>query len=162
MNQLIELTGLILMILGLIGCFTPIIPSPITSWFGFLILDFSSNMIISFKFLSYTLIISILLFVGDLFLPLFTAKKFGSSKKGILGTGIGLFLGFFILGPMGVILGACLGAFIGELINNKRGDKILNVVIGSIAGILSGIILKFVVSLVFLIIYLEKIFKIYF
>ena len=162
MNQLIELTGLILMILGLIGCFTPIIPSPITSWFGFLILDFSSNMIISFKFLSYTLIISILLFVGDFFLPLFTAKRFGSSKKGILGTGIGLFLGFFILGPVGMILGACIGAFAGELINNRRSDKILNAIIGSIVGVLSGIILKFMVSLVFLFIYLEKIIKIYF
>ena len=162
MNQLIELTGLILMILGLIGCFTPIIPSPITSWFGFLILDFSSNMIISFKFLSFTLIISILLFVGDFFLPLFTAKKFGSSKKGIFGTGIGLFLGFFILGPIGMILGACIGAFAGELINNRRSDKILNAIIGSIVGVLSGIILKFVVSLVFLFIYLEKIIKIYF
>ena len=162
MNQLIELTGLILMILGLIGCFTPIIPSPITSWFGFIILDFSSNMIISFKFLSFTLIISILLFVGDFFLPLFTAKKFGSSKKGILGTGIGLFLGFFILGPVGMILGACIGAFAGELINNRTGDKISNAIIGSIIGVLSGVFLKFVVSLVFLFIYLEKIIKIYF
>ena len=162
MNHLLELTGLILMIIGLIGCFMPIIPSPITSWFGFLILHFSSNVIISTDFLTFTLIISILFFLGDFFLPLFTAKKFGSSKKGILGTGIGLFLGFFILGPIGVILGACIGAFIGELLNKKRSDKILYVVIGSIFGVLSGIILKFVVSVVFLFIYLEKIVKIYF
>ena len=162
MNQLLESMGLILMILGLIGCFIPIIPSPITSWFGFLILYFSSNVIISFKFLIFTLIISILFFIGDFYLPLFAAKKFGSSKKGSLGTGIGLFLGFFVLGPIGVILGACIGAFIGELINKKRDNKILNGVIGSIIGILSGIILKFMVSLVFLIIYLEKIAKIYF
>ena len=162
MNLLLELMGLILMILGLIGSFIPIIPSPITSWFGFLLLYFSSNNIISFKFLIFTLLISILFFLGDFFLPLITAKKFGSSKKGIFGTGIGLFLGFFILGPVGLILGACIGAFIGELINNKRGDKIWNGVIGSIVGILSGIILKFMVSLVFLYIYLEKILKIYF
>ena len=154
--------GLILMILGLIGSFIPIIPAPITSWFGFLILYFSSNNIISFKFLIFTLIISILFFLGDLFLPLITAKKFGSSKKGIFGTGIGLFLGFFILGPVGLILGACIGAFIGELINNKRGDKALGSVIGSIVGVLSGIVLKFVVSLLFLFIYLEKIVKTYF
>ena len=113
------------MFLGLIGCFIPIIPSPITSWFGFLILYFSSNNIISFKFLIFTLLISILFFLGDFFLPLITAKKFGSSKKGIIGTGVGLFLGFFILGPIGIILGACIGAFIGELMNNKRNEKIL-------------------------------------
>ena len=150
------------MVLGLIGCLIPIVPSPITSWFGFLILNFSSNIIISFKFLLFTLVISILFFLGDFFLPLITAKKFGSSKKGIFGTGIGLFLGFFILGPIGVILGACIGAFIGELINNKGSDKILGSVIGSIVGVLSGIVLKLAVSLVFLIIYLEKIVKIYF
>ena len=162
MDQLLELMGLILMILGLIGCFIPIIPSPITSWFGFLILYFSSNTSVDFKFLTFTLIISVIFFLGDFYLPLFAAKKFGSSKKGVLGTGIGLFLGFFILGPIGVILGACIGAFIGEFINNRKGDKILKGVIGSIVGILSGIILKFLVSLVFLYIYLEKTIKIYF
>ena len=150
------------MFLGLIGCFIPIIPSPITSWFGFLILYFSSNNIISFKFLIFTLLISILFFLGDFFLPLITAKKFGSSKKGIIGTGVGLFLGFFILGPIGIILGACIGAFIGELMSNKKSEKILGSVGGAIVGVLSGIILKLVVSLVFLFIYLEKVVRIYF
>ena len=154
--------GLILMFLGLIGCFIPIIPSPITSWFGFLILYFSSNNLISFKFLIFTLLISILFFLGDFILPLITAKKFGSSKKGIIGTGVGLFLGFFILGPIGIISGACIGAFIGELISNKKSEKILGSVGGAIVGVLSGIILKLVVSLVFLLIYLEKIVRIYF
>tara|TARA_B100000963_G_C22461340_1_gene595774 strand:- start:128 stop:595 length:468 start_codon:yes stop_codon:yes gene_type:complete len=154
--------GLILMFLGLIGCFVPIIPSPVSSWFGFLIVYFSSNITISFKFLIFTLIISIIVFLGDFLLPLITARKFGSSKNGIFGTGIGLFLGFFILGPIGVILGACIGAFIGELINNKKNNKILGSVFGSIVGVLSGIVLKFVVSLIFLFIYLEKIVKIYF
>ena len=154
--------GLILMFLGLIGCFIPIIPSPITSWFGFLILYFSSNNIISFKFLIFTLLISTLFFLGDFFLPLITAKKFGSSKKGIIGTGVGLFLGFFILGPIGIILGACIGAFIGELMSNKKSEKILGSVGGAIVGVLSGIILKLVVSLVFLFIYLEKVVRIYF
>ena len=150
------------MFLGLIGCFIPIIPSPITSWFGFLILYFSSNNLISFKFLIFTLLISILFFLGDFILPLITAKKFGSSKKGIAGTGVGLFLGFFILGPIGIILGACIGAFIGELMSNKESEKILGSVGGAIVGVLSGIILKLVVSLVFLFIYLEKIVRIYF
>jgi len=150
------------MFLGLIGCFIPIIPSPITSWFGFLILYFSSNNLISFKFLIFTLLISILFFLGDFFLPLITAKKFGSSKKGIIGTGVGLFLGFFVLGPLGIILGACIGAFIGELMSNKKSEKILGSVGGAIVGVLSGIILKLAVSLVFLFIYLEKFIKIYF
>ena len=154
--------GLVLMFLGLIGCFIPIIPSPITSWFGFLVLYFSSNNIISLKFLIFTLLISTLFFLGDFFLPLITAKKFGSSKKGIAGTGVGLFLGFFILGPIGIILGACIGAFIGELMSNKKSEKILGSVGGAIVGVLSGIILKLVVSLVFLFIYLEKIVRIYF
>ena len=154
--------GLILMFLGLIGCFIPIIPTPITSWFGFLILYFSSNNLISFKFLIFTLLISILFFLGDFFLPLITAKKFGSSKKGIIGTGVGLFLGFFILGPIGIILGACIGAFIGELMSNKRSEKILGSVVGAVLGVLSGIVLKLVVSLVFLFIYLEKVVRIYF
>jgi len=150
------------MFLGLIGCFIPIIPSPITSWLGFLVLYFSSNVEISFRFLIFTFLISILIFLVDFILPLFINKKFGGSKKGILGSGIGLFLGLFILGPIGLVLGACIGGLIGELINNKRGDKILIGVIGSLVGILSGIILKFIVTLVFLFIYLQKVVSIYF
>ena len=70
------------MLLGLIGCFIPIIPSPITSWFGFLVLYFSSNVIIESDFLIITLVISILIFLADFILPMLTAKKFGGSKKG--------------------------------------------------------------------------------
>ena len=161
MNQILELIGLVFMALGLIGCFIPVIPTPLTSWFGFLLLNLSSNIQISLKFLTFTLIISILIFLGDFFLPFITTKKFGGSKKGIFGTGIGIFLGFFIFGPIGMIIGACVGAFVGESLN-KKNDKVLNAVIGSLFGVLSGIILKFVVSLVFLFIYIEKIIKIYF
>ena len=150
------------MLLGLIGCFIPIIPSPITSWFGFLMLYLSSNAIIESDFLIFTFIISILIFLADFILPMFTAKKFGSSKKGVLGTGIGLFLGFFIMGPIGVLVGACIGSILGELLNNTNGDKIIVGAIGSIFGILSGIFLKLLVSLFFLLIYLEKIIRIYF
>ena len=161
MNQVLELIGLTLMLLGLIGCFIPIIPSPITSWFGFLMLYLSSNAIIESDFLIFTFIISILIFLADFILPMFTAKKFGSSKKGVLGTGIGLFLGFFIMGPIGVLVGACIGSILGELLNNTNGNKIIFGAIGSIFGILSGIFLKLLVGLVFLLIYLEKIVRIY-
>ena len=149
------------MLLGLIGCFIPIIPSPITSWFGFLVLYFSSNVIIESDFLIFTLVISILIFLADFILPMLTAKKFGGSKKGVLGTGIGLFLGFFIMGPSGVLVGACIGSILGELLNNTNGNKIILGAIGSIFGILSGIFLKLLVGLVFLLIYLEKIVRIY-
>ena len=149
------------MLLGLIGCFIPIIPSPITSWFGFLVLYLSSNVIIESDFLIFTLVISILIFLADFILPMLTAKKFGGSKKGVLGTGIGLFLGFFIMGPSGVLVGACIGSILGELLNNTNGNKIILGAIGSIFGILSGIFLKLLVGLVFLLIYLEKIVRIY-
>ena len=149
------------MLLGLIGCFIPIIPSPITSWFGFLVLYFSSNVIIESDFLIFTLVISILIFLADFILPMLTAKKFGGSKKGVLGTGIGLFLGFFIMGPSGVLVGACIGSILGELLNNTNGNKIILGAIGSIFGILSGIFLKLLVGLVFLLIYLDKIVRIY-
>ncbi len=150
------------MLLGLIGCFVPIIPSPITSWFGFLMLHLSSNVIIESNFLIFTLILSILIFLADFILPMFTAKKFGGSKKGVLGTGIGLFLGFFIMGPIGVLVGACIGSILGELLNKTNGDKIIVGAIGSIFGVISGVFLKLLVSLVFFLIYLEKIVSIYF
>ena len=74
-----------LMLLGILGSFLPVLPGPITGWFGFLLLYFSSLTEVSKKFLIITLIIAVLIWLLDYFIPAMGTKKFGGSRAGMIG-----------------------------------------------------------------------------
>ena len=86
----------------------------------------------------------ILITVLDYFIPIWGTKKFGGSKAGVIGSGIGLIVGLFF-GPLGIILGPFLGALAGELITNQTEiKKALRSATGSFIGFLFGTGLKLV------------------
>ena len=150
MEIFIIILSILFSIIGLIGSFTPIIPSPLTCWVSFLILKLSGVIYISNFFIIFTFIISISIFLIDFLLPSIGAKKFGGSKKGIFGCTIGLILGFVFLGIIGSLFGSIIGAFIGESINKSDLKSRLNASIGAFIAFITGVFLKFSVSIVFL------------
>ena len=93
MDIFLIIMALGLMILGIIGSFLPVLPGPITSWFGFLLLYFSNLIEVSKKLLIITLILAIIIWITDYFIPAIGTKKFGGSKYGMIGTTIGLIIG---------------------------------------------------------------------
>jgi len=48
-------------------------------------------------------------------------RRFGGSRSGAIGATVGVFAGFFLFPPVGIILGPFVGAVLGELLND-RGD----------------------------------------
>lgn len=139
----------LLMVLGILGSFLPILPGPITSWFGFLLLNFSNLIEITNKFLIITFIIALLIWVLDYFIPAIGAKKFGGSKYGMIGTTLGLVIGLIAPIPGGIIIGAFLGALIGELYNKSDSDTALKAAFGSFLGFITSTFLKFVVAAIY-------------
>ena len=125
MDVFLLILGLILCITGIIGSFTPIIPGPLSSWLGILIIHFTSYIPFSNKLLITTFLIAFIVFLLDIFIPIIGLKKLGGSKNGLIGATIGLILGLFIGGPFGLILGAFLGALSGEFMDktNFNGFK---------------------------------------
>lgn len=155
MDMFLLIIGLLLCIIGLIGSFVPIIPGPITSWLGLLILHLTSIINLNYTFLVGTFTIAISVFILDMIIPLIGLKKLGGTKKGIIGATIGLLLGFF-MGPIGILSGPFIGALSGELTNNLGFTKALKAAIGTLIGFLAGIAMKFSVSFAFLVIFLFK------
>jgi hypothetical protein len=155
MDMFLLIIGLLLCIIGLIGSFVPIIPGPITSWLGLLILHLTSIIDLNYTFLVGTFTIAISVFILDMIIPLIGLKKLGGTKKGIIGATIGLLLGFF-MGPIGILSGPFIGALSGELTNNLGFTKALKAAIGTLIGFLAGIAMKFSVSFAFLVIFLFK------
>ena len=152
MEIVLIIISFLLVILGIVGSFIPIIPSPITGWLGLLILHQASFLEAQYYFLAITFAIAISVFILDYFIPSIGAKKFGGSNAGVIGSTIGLVIGIFLFGPIGILFGSFFGALIGELTVNINNMRIaLLAAIGTLIGYLGGVLLKLSVSLFFLV-----------
>lgn len=150
MDLALIILGILLIFIGIIGSFVPVIPGPITAWLGLLILYQTSFLTSDFTFLATTFSIAIGVFILDYFIPLIGAKKFGGTKSGIIGATLGLLVGLIFLGPLGIFLGTFLGAFTGELIHDPKDKRTaLRAATGSLIGFLTGVFLKFSVTVIF-------------
>jgi len=137
--------SILLVISGMIGCILPVLPGPPLSFIGMLLLHFTKyadfNNSILWVFGSLTILVTVI----DYIIPIWGTKKFGGSKRGIIGASLGLLIGLFI-GPIGIIFGPFLGALIAELTGGKETEKAFKAAFGAFVGILVGTIFKLIVS----------------
>ncbi len=150
MDLLFEILGIVLIFLGILGSFLPVLPGPLTGWLGLLSLHQSERVESNTTFLTITFCIALAVFLIDYIIPAIGTKKFGGSKKGVIGSTLGLIVGLIFMGPFGLIIGPFIGAYTGEIINKTPSKLAFKAAIGSLIGFLTGIFLKFSVSVVFL------------
>ena len=149
MDIFLLIIGFLIVLTGIIGSILPVLPGPLASWIGLLLLYLTKAIPINWTVLGITLGVAILVSIIDYVLPILGTKKFGGSNYGVNGSMVGLIFGFFF-GPLGIIVGPFLGAFIGELIKDHQDvKKALKAAIGSFIGFLSSTLLKLAVCLVF-------------
>ncbi|PHS10801.1 MAG: hypothetical protein COA88_00500 [Kordia sp.] len=159
MDIVLIIIGFILIIGGIIGSFIPILPGPITSWFGLLFLYLTDAVPMSYTVLGITLIIALAIFIFDYIIPAMGAKRFGGSRYGVIGTTVGLLIGLFFFPPFGIIIGAFLGALAGELLNGTKSDLAVKAAFGSLLGLLTSVFIKFTVASCFAVLFVWKFFK---
>lgn len=150
MELFLIIVGVLLMILGILGSFLPVIPGPLTSWLGLLALHFTEGVEMSTSFLVITLIIAVLIYVLDYIIPALGTKRFGGSRAGMIGTVIGLVVGILAPIPFGIIIGPFLGALIGELTHRNDFGKAFKAAFGSFIGFMASTFLKFIVAIIYL------------
>ena len=123
MDIVLLVFGFILMLVGILGSFLPVLPGPTISWIGLLLLYLTKVVPNDWLFLGITLVIALTVFALDYIIPAVGTKKFGGTRAGMLGTMIGLLVALFfpILGPFGIIIWPFVGALVGELLN--KADK---------------------------------------
>lgn len=143
------------MVLGILGSFLPVLPGPITGWIGLLLLHLTDAVPLNWTFLIITLIVAIIIWLLDYFIPAIGTKKFGGSRAGMMGSTIGLIIGLVFLGPFGIIIGPFLGALVGELLNKSDSNKAMKAAFGSFLGFLTSVFIKFLVSLIFVGFYIK-------
>jgi uncharacterized protein YqgC (DUF456 family) len=140
--------GSVLILAGIAGCFLPIVPGPPLSWLGLLLLEFTEPAPVSTEALVIYLVLVVLVTVADYFVPILGAKFSGGTKRGNIGSTIGVVAGFFIFPPFGIILMPFVGAVLGELSGGKEFKQAMRAGFGTFLGFLAGTFLKLAVSLV--------------
>lgn len=159
MDLLLVFLSLLLVLLGIIGSFIPVLPGPPVSWLGLLVLHFTKGVPMDYTFLGITLFVAILIFILDYIIPSIGTKRFGGSRAGAIGTMIGLFVGIFSPIPFGILIGPFVGALIGELIFNQSDSKTaFKAAVGSFLGFVASTFMKFIVTVIFLVLFIYKLF----
>lgn len=151
----ISLGGL-LMFVGLLGSFLPVLPGVPISWLGLLVLHFAPSIPMNYWFLGVTFVVAALIYALNLIIPAMGTKRFGGSRSGMIGATLGLVVGFIIPIPFGLIIGAFAGAFIGEVLNKSDRKSALRAAFGSFVGLIASSFMEFLVAFSFLLLFLWK------
>ena len=112
MDIILVIISCLILLLGIVGSFLPILPGPITSWLGLLLVHFTEAIPMNLSFMIITLIIAIFIWLLDYIIPALGTKRLGGSRYGMIGTTIGLLFAIFfpILGIFGIIIWQFVGA----------------------------------------------------
>ena len=149
----------VLLLVGFLGTFVPVLPGAPLAWAGLLAAYFSEYNEISILCLIITAVIALVVSITDNIFPVAMTKKFGGSKYATTGSTIGLIVGFFT-GPWGIILGPFLGALIGEWINKEgRNEGVFKAAFGAFMGFLLGTGLKMITVLGFIWVFVISFFR---
>ena len=146
-------------VLGIIGSFLPVLPGPLTSWIGLLILHLTDAVPMNWTFLTITLVLAIFVWFLDYIIPAIGTKRFGGSKYGMIVTSLGLIVGLLSPIPFGIIIGPFIGALIGELINKSDSKTAIKAAFGSFLGFLTSTFIKFIVAVIYLGLFIAKVWE---
>lgn len=120
MDIALSVAAFLLAILGIIGCIVPALPGVVLSYAGLLCAYFTSYSGMSSSMLWIWLAVTLTVSAADYFLPAWMTRRFGGSRAGAIGATVGVFAGFFLFPPVGILLGPFAGAVLGELMNDKQ------------------------------------------
>ncbi len=159
MDILLVSLGALLMVVGILGSFLPVLPGVPVSWVGLLLLHLAPSVPMNYWFLGITFIVAALIYALNWIIPAIGTKRFGGSRSGMIGATIGLVVGLIAPIPLGIIIGPFIGAFIGEIINKSDKRSAIKAAFGSFIGFLASRFMEFIVAFGFLILFVWKLWE---
>jgi uncharacterized protein YqgC (DUF456 family) len=159
MTIALVILGLLVALIGFVGCILPVIPGPPVSYAALIILSLAKQwepFTITFLIIMGALMIAVS--VVDYVFPAIGAKRYGASKAGVWFSIIGMLVGIFFIPPWGMFIGAFAGAIVGELLVGKGGKKALKAGWGVFVGNMVSIGFKLAYSGVVIFFYVKEMF----
>jgi uncharacterized protein YqgC (DUF456 family) len=132
----------IIVIVGLIGLVLPAIPGSPLVFVGLLVAAWAEDFTYVGPWtIAMLALLGLLTYGVDLWATMFGAKKFGASRRAIIGAVIGGVVGLF-LGFPGVLFGPFIGAVIGELLAQRNLRQAARAGFGATIGLVLGAAIK--------------------
>ncbi len=110
---------ILLLVVGFVGAFFPIIPGLPIMALGVIIHKLMLPEVLSWWTVAVFIVTAVLAYILDFAATAFTSKLAGASKAGIYGALLGEIIGIFFALP-GILLGPFVGALLGEWLISKR------------------------------------------
>jgi uncharacterized protein YqgC (DUF456 family) len=149
-DTILIVVGILLVILGVVGIVLPGLPGAPAMFGGFLLIawaeDFQTVGVWTLVSLG---ILALLTYLVDFAAGAFGAKRFGASKRAIIGAALGTLVGLFF-GLPGILLGPFVGAVIGELTSHGDLRRAGKAGIGTTLGMAVGAAFKIGLALTML------------
>ena len=134
--------GILFVLLGIAGLVLPALPGPPLLFVGFLLAAWADNFVyVGIKTIIILGALTLLTYGVDLWATMFGARRFGASKRAVIGALVGLVVGFF-LGFPGILFGPFIGAVIGELLFRRDLQAAARAGFGATVGLALGAALK--------------------
>jgi uncharacterized protein len=137
----------VLVLAGLAGLILPAIPGAPLIFAGLLLGAWADNFVYIGAWTIVVLAILTLLTIGvDFWATMFGAKKFGTSRRAVIGAVIGSIAGLF-LGVPGLLFGPFIGAVIGEISSRGSLSEATRAGFGATLGLILGAAIKLALAL---------------
>jgi uncharacterized protein YqgC (DUF456 family) len=131
-----------LVAIGLAGVVLPAIPGAPLLFAGLLLGAWAENFEhVGLWTLVLIALLALLTYAVDFWATMFGARKFGASKRAVIGALLGAVVGIF-LGFPGVLFGPFIGAVIGELSARRTVQEATRAGIGATIGLVLGAAIK--------------------
>lgn len=141
---------------GLSGLLLPIVPGAPLLFLGLLFGAWAENFsYIGVWTLLLLAIMAALTYVVEFAASILGVKKYGGSKRAMIGAALGGFAGLF-LGIPGILVGPFVGAVIGELSLQRSLDEASRAGFGTVVGLALGVAGKLAVGIAMIGVFLLK------
>ena len=141
-NLLLWIVAIPLVVLGIAGLVLPAMPGAPLLFAGLVVAAWAENFaFVGWGTLGVLAVLALLTYVVDFAATAFGAKRFGASKRAIIGAVIGGVVGLFF-GLPGVVVGPFAGAVIGELSAQRGLHAATRAGIGATIGLALGVAAK--------------------
>lgn len=142
MDLVLIIIGALCLVMGLIGCFLPVIPGPPVSYIGLLLLHFTDDVHFTATQLIVWAVLVIIVQLADYITPALGSRYGGGTRWGNWGAVIGMLTGVFVFPPWGVLAGPFVGAVVGELVSGRELSQAFRAGLGTFIGFLISVVLK--------------------
>ncbi|ABK99405.1 DUF456 domain-containing protein [Pelobacter propionicus] len=142
--------GAMLSLTGLAGTLLPFLPGAPLLFVGLLLCAWAENFqYVGIGTLMVLAAMAALTWLVEFLASVLGVKKFGGSRRAMLGAALGGVVGMF-LGPAGILLGPFVGAVLGEMSLDRSLDRAGRAGFGTVVGLAIGVAGKLAIAIAML------------